>query len=38
VNQDSTPPRVGSIIGASMVVDVSIDSNGSIKIWTLPAD
>ena len=38
VNQDATPPRVGSIIGGSMVVDVSIESNNATKIWTLPAD
>lgn len=38
VVQDATPPRIGSVIGASMIVDVSIESNGSTKIWTLPSD
>ena len=38
VNQDATPPRIGTIIGSSMIVDVSIESEGQVKIWTLPAD
>lgn len=37
ITSDATPPRLG--FGQPiMIVDVSIDSNNQIKIWTLPAD
>ena len=38
VVQDATPPRVNTVFGQPLVVDVSIESNGSTKIWTLSAD
>lgn len=38
VTQDSTPPRINTVFGQPMIVDVSIESDGQIKIWTLPAD
>ena len=38
VVQDATPPRVNAVFGQPLVVDVSIESNGSTKIWTLSAD
>ena len=38
VTQDATPPRMNTTFGQPMVVDVSIESNGQIKIWTLPSE
>ena len=38
VAQDATPPRLNTTFGQPMVTDVSIESNGITKIWTLPAD
>ena len=38
VTQDSTPPRMNTVFGQPMIVDVSIESEGQVKIWTLPAD
>ena len=38
VVQDATPPRMNTVFGQPMLVDVSIESEGQIKIWTLPAD
>ena len=32
---DATPPRINTVFGQPMIVDVSIESEG---IWTLPAD
>ena len=36
--QDATPPRMNITFGNPMIVDVSIEAEGQIKIWTLPAD
>lgn len=38
VSQDATPPRLNTTFGQPMIVDVSIESQGTIKIWSLPAD
>lgn len=38
VIQDATPPRLNTNFGQSLLTDVSIESNGQSKIWTLPAD
>lgn len=38
VAQDATPPRLNTVFGQPMITDVSIESNGITKIWTLPAD
>lgn len=38
VTQDSTPPRMNTVFGQPMIVDTSIESEGQVKIWTLPAD
>lgn len=38
VTQDSTPPRLNTTFGQPMICDVAIESKGSTKIWTLPAD
>lgn len=38
VIQDATPPRLNGTFGQPMLTDVSIESNGTTKIWTLPAD
>lgn len=38
VTQDATPPRVNAIFGQPMVTDVSIESDGATRIWTLPSD
>lgn len=38
VAQDATPPRLNATFAQPMVTDVSIESNGVTKIWTLPAD
>lgn len=38
VTQDSTPPRLSAVFGQPMVCDVAIESKGTTKIWTLPAD
>ena len=38
VIQDATPPRIGSTFGQGLLTDVSIESGGITKIWTLPAD
>lgn len=38
VSQDATPPRLNNNFGQPMIVDVSIEANSQIKIWTLPAD
>lgn len=38
VTQDATPPRMNTVFGQPMIVDVSLESEGQVKIWTLPAD
>lgn len=38
VVQDATPPRLDGTFGQPMLTDVSIESNNSTRIWTLPAD
>ena len=38
VIQDATPPRIGPTFGQGLLTDVSIESGGITKIWTLPAD
>ena len=38
VIQDATPPRLNQTFGQGLLTDVSIESGGASKIWTLPAD
>ena len=38
VIQDATPQRINPTFGQGLLTDVSIESGGVTKIWTLPAD
>lgn len=38
VVQDATPQRINPNFGQGLLTDVSIESGGVTKIWTLPAD